>query len=271
MKACVCKRMLYKLFASPGVGLVSATLLPLCLLAAMGCGSNGATRKIVVGPIGFTDVNGTATQTPTVLASGQTAYVTVNLSDDPQQLGANWSAYCGSALAPGTPLPTGQTQDESCGSFAPVHTLSGPLPSYITDASPYLALYTAPATPPKQGVVTLYATATSNPSKRESVTLTISAQSISIGFAPPPPSTMSLQSSTQLRAIVSNDPTSAGVNWSVVCGSSDCGSFSAGKTASAVATTYTAPAALPTGGLVKITATSAADPTKAVTSIVSIK
>jgi hypothetical protein len=247
------------------------SLLASGLMVIAGCGSGSTTSKVQMGPLTFTDVNGTALKTaPTTLASGQSTYLSVDLEDDPQLLGANWSVYCGSALPPGTPLPTGQNQDQSCGYFTPVHTLSGPVPTYSTTVAGYVTLYTAPATPPKQGVVTLYASATSNPSKRESVTLTINAQPIAIGFAPAPPATLSAAATAQLKAVVSNDTTHAGVAWSVICGASDWGSFSAAKTASGVATTYTAPATAPTGGSVQITATAVGDPTKAVSSTVSI-
>lgn len=270
MKTSICTLLRKKMSRLHWFGFAGFALLTSGLFVVSGCGSS-STSKVQMGPLTFTDVNGTALKTtPTALASAQSTYLTVSLEDDSQQLGANWSAYCGSALPPGTPLPTGQTQDESCGYFTPVHTLSGPIPTYATTGAGYVTLYTAPATPPKQGVVTLYASATSNPSKRESVTLTINAQSIAIGFAPGPPSTLNTAATAQIKAVVSNDTTSAGVTWSVLCGSSDCGSFSAAKTASGVATTYTAPATAPSEGSVQITATSVADPTKAVSSTVSI-
>jgi hypothetical protein len=241
------------------------------LAAASGCSSGSSVSSIQVKPIIFTDVNGTAlTQQPASLTAGQGIYVNVILTNDPQLLGADWSVYCGSAPPPGTPLPPGQTQDDSCGIFIPAHTMSGPIPGDVTSATGYVAFYTAPAAKPKQGTVTLYAAATSDHSKFSSVTLTIDGLPISVGFAPAPPSMMHTGAGSQLRVVLNNDVTSAGAKWTVTCGSSDCGSFDPAQTASGVGTTYTAPATVPTGGTVQVTATSVADPTKAVSATISI-
>jgi hypothetical protein len=246
-------------------------LLTVALAILSGC-STGATKPQVDG-ITFTDIDGTALKTPpTSLTVGQGTYVDVQLTGDTQLLGANWSVVCGSALPPGTPLPPGQTQDESCGTFTPAHTISGPIPAYVTNAttSGYVALYVAPAAPPKQGVVTLYASATADPSRNATVTLTIGGEPISLGFAPAPPTTMQAGASAQFRVALNNDVTNAGVRWSVICGSADCGSFGPIETASGVATTYLAPASIPAGGNVQVTATSVGDPTKAISATISI-
>ena len=62
----------------------------------------------------------------------------------------------------------------------------------------------------------------------------------------------------------------AGVDWTVTCGSNDCGSFNPTHTASGAATTYTAPAAVPTGATVTIVATSTTDNTKSATAGITI-
>lgn len=236
-----------------------------------GCSSSPSTGRLAVAPITFTDANGTPLATPpTTLDAGQSSYVDVQLADDPQGLGADWSVYCGSALPPGTPLPPGQTQDSSCGTFVPAHTLSGPIPGYVTSGAGYVTLYTAPAAPPKQGVVTLYAAATANPSKYSSVTLTILGQSVSVSFAPAPPATLAAGATTQVRAVINNDPANAGVTWSAICAATGCGSFAPATTGSGVVTTYTAPAVVPQGGSVQIVATSVTDPTKAASATVAI-
>lgn len=235
-----------------------------------GCGSSKVSSKIQVQDIVFTNSAGKAKDTPTAMTAGTGSYVEVTLSNDTSVLGADWTVHCGSALAVGSPLPTGQTQDESCGTFTPTHTMSGPIPSYATTATGYLAYYTAPASVPKEGVVTLYASSTSSPTKWSSVTLTINAQPISIEFAPPAPSSLSVGGSASLTAAVSNDSANAGVNWSVVCGSSACGSFSSTKTSSGVATTYTAPSVSPTGGYVVVTAASVSDPNQSVSATITI-
>jgi hypothetical protein len=245
-------------------------LLTIGLLAVSGCSSGSSVSDIKVGPVTFSDANGTALKTsPASLTASQGAYVTVTLTNDSQLLGADWSVYCGSALPTGTVLPTGET-DDSCGTFTPTHTTSLPIPSYVTSGTGYVAFYTAPGATPKQGTVTLYAAATADPSKVSSVTLTIGGNPITVGFAPAPPSTMQAGASASLRAVLNNDTTDAGVKWTVICGSTDCGSFNPAQTTSAESTTYTAPATVPTGGLVKVTATSIADPTKTVSASVTI-
>jgi hypothetical protein len=249
------------------VAVLLATLASLC-----GCTSGNSYKPTVTG-VGFTDVDGTKLTTqPTSLATSQGTYVAATLTGDTQQLGVTWVAVCGSALAQGTTLPTGETEDESCGTFTPAHTMSTPIPSYVTNAysTGYLALYVAPAATPKQGVVTLYAEATADPSRVSTVTLSITGQPISVSFAPSPSSSLKVSASTKIKAEVNNDTTSAGVRWTTVCGSSDCGSFSPVETTSGVATTYTAPATVPTGSTVQVTATSVADPTKAISSTITI-
>ncbi len=100
-------------------------------------------------------------------------YLEIVLANDPGLLGADWTVGGGSQLPPGAPLPPGQMQDLSCGSFTPTHTISGPVPSYATNGTGYVTFYTAPAAVPKGGTVTLYADATSDPSQVSSVTLKI--------------------------------------------------------------------------------------------------
>lgn len=236
------------------------------LMALSGCGSGTAVKPQVQGVV-FTDVTGSSLKAqPTSLAAGQGTYVGVTLTDDAQLLGADWIAACGSAATPGVPLPPGQTQDESCGTFTPGHTVSGPIPTYVANAltAKYVALYVAPAAPPAGGAVTLYAAATADHSRSATATLTIQGQPISISFAPAPPSSQKTGASAQFKAVLANDVTNAGATWSVVCGSNDCGFFGPVQTVSGVATTYVAPALVPTGGTVQVTATSIADPTKAV-------
>lgn len=235
------------------------------------CSSGHSPSSVQVGPIIFTDANGTPLKTPPgSLTAGQGAYVDVTLSDDPQQLGADWSVYCGSAPPPGTPVPPGQTQDETCGTFTPAHTMSGPIPSYVTSGTGYVAFYVAPSTPPKDGTVTLYAASTGSPNKFSSVSLSIGGNPISVSLAPPPPGTLQAGASTQLRAVLNNDAAEAGVSWTVICGSSACGSFAPSQTGSGIATSYTAPAVVPAGGIVQVIATSVTDPTKAASATISI-
>jgi len=241
-------------------------------MAISSCSSGYSVSKVQVGSIIFTDIDGKPLKTPPgSLTASQGVYVTVTVNNDPQNLGVDWSVYCGSALAPGAPLPPGQTQDEACGVFTPGHTQGGPIPTYVTTGSGYVSLYVAPGTPPKNGIVTLYAISTTAPNKYSSVSLSVEGNPISVSLAPPPPGMLATGATAQLRAVLNNDAADAGVNWSVICGSNDCGSFKPAQTASGIATTYTAPAAVPAGGTVQVIATSVTDPTKAASATISIE
>lgn len=273
MKVFVCSHTQKRISAHSrmhGIRLACFSLLAASLLTLSGCSSGSSSSKPQVLPIAFTDSKGIAKPTLTSLTVSQGTYLSVTLTDDPKLLGADWSVDCSSALAPGAPLPSGWTQDESCGTFTPGHTTSGPIPSYLTSAAGYVTHYVAPAAPPKEGTVTLYASATSDHSRQSSVTLTIGGLPISVGFAPAPPATLHPGTSAQFRAVLNNDVTNAGVKWSILCSSSDCGSLDPAQTTSGEATSYTAPAAVPTGGTVQVTATSVADPTKVATATIQI-
>jgi hypothetical protein len=250
-----------------------APLLALAAITALcGCSSSSSTSaKPQVVSIFFTDANGnTLSSQPSSLTVASGVYLDVTITNDTSNLGADWTVTCGSAPAPGTPLPPGVTVDDSCGTFTPVHTMSAPVPSFATSGTGYVTLYTPPAAPPKGGTVTIYAAATADPSRFASLTLTIVGLPISIGFAPQPPTSLAVNGTTALKAVVSNDYVAGGVSWAVTCKSSACGTISPAQTASGVATTYTAPAAPPTGGTVTITATSVTDTTKSVTATITI-
>lgn len=77
--------------------------------------------------------------------------------------------------------------------------------------------------------------------------------------------------SHSFTATVSNDLSSGGVTWSVMCSDGNCGSISPASTASGVATVYTAPTTAPSSNLtVMITATSATDRAKSASSIITV-
>ena len=70
-------------------------------------------------------------------------------------------------------------------------------------------------------------------------------QPLSISFQPAPPSTLQVNGSTNLTAVVKNDASNAGVDWSLTCSKSgNCGSLSALHTPSGQASIYTPPASL---------------------------
>jgi len=93
---------------------------------------------------------------------------------------------------------------------------------------------------------------------------------ISVALSAQPPSTLTVNAQTVLTANVSNDSANAGVRWTVTCGSSACGAFSAASTASGASTTYTAPTAVPTSNTVTVTATSVTDTTKTASATITI-
>jgi hypothetical protein len=250
--------------------LAALGLVATALMAISGCASSTSAANIQVGPIMFTNASGALQTTALSLNAGQGTYVDVAVMNDPQLLGADWSVYCGSEPPPGTPLPPGVIQDDSCGTFTPTHTMSGPAPAYVTSAAGYISFYTAPAAPPAKGSVFLYATSTANPSKVSMVSLAITVLPILVEFTSAPPSTLSTGASVQIGAVLTNDASNSGVTWTVTCGSSNCGSFNPVTTASGVDTTYTAPATVPAGGTVQVTATSIDDPTKSVTATIAI-
>jgi hypothetical protein len=81
---------------------------------------------------------------------------------------------------------------------------------------------------------------------------------------------MVISTTLSLAATVDNDAKNGGVNWSVTCGSAQCGSFNPTATGSGSSTVYTAPSAVPTPATVTVTATSVTDTTKSVSATITI-
>jgi hypothetical protein len=101
----------------------------------------------------------------------------------------------------------------------------------------------------------------SDPNPPATISVTLSSQRVS---------TMEVGTSTTISANVNNDALSGGVNWTVSCSTSSCGSFNPTKTASAANTTYTAPSTVPGTGVLTVTATSVSDPTKSATASITV-
>ena len=103
-----------------------------------------------------------------------------------------------------------------------------------------------------------------------SFNLANTAAPVSVIFNPAPPTSMLIGTTTTLTAVVANDSTNSGVTWTCLP-ANVCGSFnpttSMGSTAT---TTYTAPAAIPAGGSVTVTATSIKDSTQSATATITI-
>jgi hypothetical protein len=190
----------------------------------------------------------------TTTGSARSTPLTAIVANDPAAAGVDWSLSCGAS---------------SCGSFggsAKAHTASGVSVSY-----------TSPISIPPSGTVTITAASTTNPAVSASITATfLTTAPIVVTMSSAPPSALTTGAQATLAATVASDPKSLGVNWTASCGGTGgCGSFnlSPAHTASAGKIIYTAPASVPTGGLVTITASSPAstpsNPAIAITTVVA--
>lgn len=215
-----------------------------------GCGSGLNTKA---GAISTTYSNGaTASQFP-VLSTATVSMVPIN---DKINAGVDWTLTCGGSPA-GTAV-SGVTSS-GCGTVLPSHTASG-VP----------ATYTAPSLVPVDSTVTITAKVTSDPSQTATVALTIVSMPIVVTMSSTPPTSMAVSATANLAAVLTNDTNNMGAQWSVSCGSSDCGSFTPAQTASGASTTYTAPAKSPSGGTVTIKASSIANAADAKSATISI-
>jgi len=192
---------------------------------------------------------------PTSLQINMTAPLSARETNDPVNAGEIWTASCGSS---------------ECGSFNPI----------TTDAAGNVrTTYTAPAVIPTGGTVTIRATSLTDTTKSISATLTITGPPP----PPPPPAPISVSvlpanayvqrtgasRSALLTAVVSNDPAAAGVDWTVSCSVSSCGSITS-HTASGSSATFQNNSSAPVGGIITILARSTSDPTKTATAIVTV-
>jgi hypothetical protein len=142
----------------------------------------------------------------------------------------------------------------ACGTVAP-----------STSASGAPMTYTAPASAPNPALVTLTATAIADYTKAAPADVVITAPGvITVAVIPTGASIITSGGSLtrSFTAYVFNDPTNSGVTWSV-----GTGSISPTSSASGVPVTYTAPSRSSGNTIVK--ATSAADPTRFGTAVVS--
>jgi hypothetical protein len=160
---------------------------------------------------------------------GGTASVSATVSNDSAHAGVVWSC----------------TPANACGSFIPSSTASGTA-----------TIYTAPATVPTGGQVTITAKSVTDNSKSASSSLMIRNSASAVQIDMPPPATMQPSQTANISARVSND--TAGVTWS--CSPvGACGTFSAASTGNEVVTSYTAPASAASGTAINIIATSVTD------------
>ncbi|MEI9977668.1 MAG: hypothetical protein WDN23_01480 [Edaphobacter sp.] len=185
---------------------------------------------------------------PTSLNVSTSTGVIATVSNDTNNAGVTWKVTCGGS---------------SCGTISPASTASGGT-----------ATYTAPSAVPTPASVTITATSVTDSTKSVSASITITSTSpppsISVSFVTQPPSSMVISATSSLTATVSNDTKNGGVNWTVTCGSAQCGSFNPTATGSGSATVYTAPNAVPTPATVTVTATSVTDNTKSASATITI-
>jgi hypothetical protein len=213
----------------------NSLLLAMFSLASLcGCGGGNSTGP---GPQPISVAFSTAP--PTSLATGATVGISATVSNDASGGGVNWSC-----------APAG-----ACGTFDHASTASGAMTNY-----------TAPTPAPAGGTVTITAASATDATKTTSKTVSIG---ISVAITTAPPASLQTLATANVTATVTNDTANLGVNWTCAPVGT-CGSFVPAATATGVATVYHAPAAVPAGGTVTITATSASDNTRSDSKSVTI-
>jgi hypothetical protein len=222
------------------IRLLIGSAIALCLVA---CGGSGSTPP-PSNPITVSFLS----QPPASLNTGSSTGLAAAVANDSSNAGVTWKVSCTAS---------------SCGTVSPASTSSGGA-----------ATYTAPGNVPSPATVTVTATSVSDATKSASASITITSAgpppAIAVAFVTQPPSSMVINTTTSLAASVTNDSKNGGVNWSVTCGSAQCGSFAPTRTASGSSTTYTAPGAVPSGSTVTVTATSVTDNTKSTSATITI-
>src|SRR5882762_10199316 len=145
---------------------------------------------------------------------------TATAANDPQNAGITWTVT-GSGCSGAT-----------CGTLSATHSASG---APIT--------YTAPSTWPNPASVTITATSVTDHARSASATVTIT--SLIVVSLTPTAARVDVNAPQQLTATLTNNPSNAGVTWRLGCSGTACGTLSATSSASGIAITYTAPAAVP--------------------------
>ncbi len=169
--------------------------------------------------------------------AARTLHFIANVTNDAATAGVNWKVGCG-----GT----------TCGQITS-HTASGAQATFV-----------GPTTVPPGGAVTITATSATDPTQSATAVVTVITTApivVTLSSSSALPASLTAGSQATLAATVASDPGTLGVNWIATCGSAGaCGSFnlSPAHTASGGQIIYTAPAAIPTGGVVTITASSPA-------------
>lgn len=219
------------------LSLLGMVLTLVLAISNCGCGGGAATPL----PISVSLSNASAT-----VVAGGTAQFTATVINDSANKGVTWAVSCS---AP------------SCGSVSPTSTASGGATTYSAPAKPLASDLT----------VILTAKSVTDTMKTASAPITVPAITISIS---PPFANVAINTTQQVTGTVNNDPSNAGVTWTLTqngaaC-SPGCGTVAPSSTASGAAVTYTAPATVPTPAAATLTATSVADTTNVASSTITV-
>lgn len=169
---------------------------------------------------------------PGTMLANATANVAAVVANDTTNSGVTWFVGC--------------DQPPACGYISPSQSASGAI-----------VTFTAPPAASEPNHVVITASSAADPSLTALADVTVTPR-VSVKITQGVPTNSIVEATAApLIATVYNDPGSAGVDWTVSCGSAGaCGTFSPTHTASGAATTFTAPRAVPAGNTVVITATS---------------
>lgn len=142
--------------------------------------------------------------------------------------------------------------------------------------------YIPPSAIPQGNTVTITATSVADPSASTSATVTILPPVVTISLVVTPPASIPAGSATNLAAYVTdgtatNAAGQMGVDWSVSCAGSACGSLvpahtgnDNGRDTQQITTSFTAPTVVPPGGTVTVTAAATANPATQVSVTITI-
>jgi hypothetical protein len=205
--------------------------------------SNFAT--IIVEPISVT-----VSPTSANIYPAQTLAFTAFVSNDIAQGGVTWSL-----------LQNGTSCSPTCGSF-----------SQTTTASGVSTTYTAPSSISSAATVSVVATSVTDKTRSASATLHLYPP-ISVAVSPTTAS-VAVNGRTTFTATVTNDPTNAGVGWTLTqndkaC-SPTCGLVSPTDTTSGISTTYFAPSTVPSPSTVTLTAQSLLDVNQSASATITV-
>jgi hypothetical protein len=192
-----------------------------------------------------------APTTAALQAGAGTQSFIATLQNDSQNKGVTWSlsgAGCTGAV---------------CGSLSATSSASGAG-----------IVYSAPASVPSPGSVTLRATSVADTSKSADVGITITSQPVvAVTVAPTGAVVQATGGTRNFSVTVQNDAQNKGVRWTLSgagCSGNTCGSLSATASAPGAAITYTAPASAPNPAGVTLTATSVADGSKSAAAAITV-